>query len=136
MPLLRDYHIFISHSWDYSSQYEKICEWLDNTVYFSWTDYSVPITNPINSTGVRDLQEKIKNRISMCSCIIILSGMYVDYSDWIEYEIKVAKELNKPIIGVVPWGHERIPQIVQESASVMVGWNAKSIIDAIREYAL
>lgn len=80
MPSLRNYHILISHSWDYNSHYETISGWLNATPYFSWTDYSVPITRPLTVSGVNDLKQKIRNRISLCSCVIILSGMYVAYS--------------------------------------------------------
>ncbi len=29
MPRLRDYHILISHSWDYNSDYEMLKDWFD-----------------------------------------------------------------------------------------------------------
>ena len=79
MPSLRDYHILISHSWDYSSDYETIKRWLDEAPNFMWTNYSVPLTNPLDVNGKRELKEKLRNRISLCSCVIILSGMYVSY---------------------------------------------------------
>ena len=136
MPNLRDYHILISHSWDYSNQYETIREWLNGAPYFCWTDYSVPINRPLLFSGVKNLKQQIRTRISLCSCVIILSGMYVDYSDWIDFEIDTALALGKPIIGVRPWGQERIPAKVQDNACVMVGWNSDSIVNAVRRYAL
>lgn len=136
MPIIRDYHILISHSWDYSQQYETIRKWLNASPYFHWTDYSVPITRPLSVSGVYDLKQKIRNRISLCSCVIILSGMYVAYSDWIDFEIDTAVAMGKPIIGVRPWGQERVPSKVQNNASIMVGWNVSSVVDAIRKYAL
>ena len=72
----------------------------------------------------------------MCSCVIILSGMYVSYSEWIDYEIDTAVCLGKSIIGVRPWGQERVPLKVQTYANIMVGWNSSSIIDAVRYYSL
>ena len=84
MPSLRDYHILISHSWDYNTDYETIKEWLDDASNFMWTNYSVPITKPLDVNGKRELKEKLRNRISLCSCVIILSGMYVSYSEWID----------------------------------------------------
>lgn len=136
MPILRDYHILISHSWDYSSDYETIKSWLDDASYFDWTDYSVPLTKPLDVHSKRELEEKLRYRISLCSCVIILSGMYVSYSDWIDYEIETALEFEKPIIGVKPRGQERIPQKVSNNADVMVGWNSNSVVDAVRTYAL
>lgn len=136
MPTLRDYHILISHSWDYNDQYDTVKGWLDSTSYFRWTDYSVPITKPLDIDGIRAQKQSIRNRISMCSCVIILSGMYVAYSDWIDYEIDTAVSLGKPIIGVKPWGQERVPLKVQNYADIMVGWNASSVVDAVRKYSI
>lgn len=136
MPTLRDYHILISHSWDYSDQYDTVKGWLNASSYFRWTDYSVPITKPLDVDGIRAQKQNIRNRISMCSCVIILSGMYVAYSDWIDYEIDTAVSLGKPIIGVKPWGQERVPLKVQNYADIMVGWNASSVVDAVRQYSL
>ena len=136
MPSLRNYHILISHSWDYNNHYETISGWLNDTPYFLWTDYSVPITRPLTVSGVNELKQKIRNRISLCSCIIILSGMYVAYSDWIDFEIDTAVSMGKPIIGVKPWGQERIPTKVQDNADIMIGWNSASVVDAVRRYAV
>ena len=136
MSSLRDYHILISHSWDYSSDYRTIKGWFDDTTNFKWTDYSVPLTKPLDVNGKRQLKEKLRNRISLCSGVSILSGMYVSYSEWIDYEIDTALELGKPIIGVKPRGQERIPNKVSINADVMVGWNSNSVVQAVRNYAL
>lgn len=45
-----------------------------------------------------------------------------------------AVRLGKTIIGVRPWGQERVPTIVSDNADVMVSWNSTSIIKAVREY--
>lgn len=136
MPKLKNYHILISHSWDYNDDYLKIKEWLDDAKNFSWTNYSVTINNPIDAKTKKELKEKIRTRIALCSCVIILSGMYVAYSEWIDYEIDTALELGKPIIGVKPRGQERIPTKVSENADVMVGWSSASVVQAVRDYAL
>ena len=136
MPSLRNYHILISHSWDYSSDYETIKGWLDDAKNFSWTNYSVPLSKPLDVKTKRELKEKIRSSISLCSCVIILSGMYVSYSEWIDYEIDTALELGKPIIGVKPRGQERIPTKVSNNADGMVGWSSASVVQAVRDYAL
>lgn len=64
MPSLRNYHILISHSWDYSSDYETIKGWLDDAKNFSWTNYSVPLSKPLDVKTKRELKEKIRSRIS------------------------------------------------------------------------
>ena len=136
MPSLKNYHIMISHSWDYNTHYETVKSWFDNTSYFTWTNHAIPLSKPIDAKSKKELQEKIRNRIALCSCVIILSGMYVAYSEWIDYEIDTAISLGKPIIGVKPWGQEKIPTIVQSNADVMVGWNSTSVVEAGRDHAL
>lgn len=136
MPALKNYHIIISHSWDYNEHYEKVVSWLNDANNFEWSNYSVPLTNPIDAKGKKELKEKLRNKITNCSCIIILSGMYVAYSEWIDYEIDTAVEMGKPIIGVEPWGQERVPQKVTSNADVVVGWNSSSVVQAIRDYLL
>ena len=65
--------------------------------------------------------------------VIILSGMYAAHSDWIDYEIDEAKRMGKTIIGVQPWGQEKVPVKIQNAATRMVGWNRSSIIQAVRD---
>ena len=48
MPVLRDYHIIISHSWDYNNDYLTVKGWLDSSPYFMWHDYSVPLSKPLD----------------------------------------------------------------------------------------
>ena len=136
MPGLRQYHVFISHSWRHPEPYETVKRWLDEASYFIWRDYSVPFYDPLDANTDRKLKAEIRQQIASCSCVVILSGMYVDYSKWINYEIDTAIEMGKPIIGVKPWGQERIPVKVSENATVMVGWNSNSVVEAIRDYSL
>ncbi|MCD8059435.1 MAG: TIR domain-containing protein [Bacteroides fragilis] len=136
MPALRDYHILISHSWSYATKYDTVCSWFDEAQNFKWSDYSVCCDKPLDTSTDSELKEKLRNRIALSSCIVVLSGMYVTYSEWIDYEIETALAMDKPIIGVKPWGQERVPLKVQDSSSVMVGWNEKSVVDAVRNYAL
>ena len=133
---LKNYHVFISHSWKYPDPYETVKRWLNEASYFNWSDYSVPFYDPLDANTGRELKAKIKQQIASCSCVVILSGMYVSYSKWINYEIDTAIEMGKPIIGVRPWRQEKVPARVSENADVMVGWNSSSVVQAIRDYSL
>lgn len=129
------YHLFISHSWDYPSAYIKLKQLLNENPYFSYQDYSVPKDNPIhNASNSYQLEQAIRNKIIPTSCVLILAGVYSTYSKWINVEIRLAKELNKKIIAVEPWGSERTSTVVKENADVIVKWNSDSIIHAIRGY--
>ena len=72
--------------------------------------------------------------MQLCSCVIILAGVYATYSKWINKEIKIAQDLGKPIIAIEPWGAERTSQVVKDAADEIVGWNVESVISAIRDF--
>ena len=50
--------------------------------------------------------------------------------------MEIAQSYGKPIVGLIPWGQERTPTYIQETADIMVAWNTISIVQAIRDYAL
>lgn len=126
---MKQYKIFISHSWKYDESYQKVSEWIDDRLL--WVNMSIPSDKPKDAASKLALKKKIENNIMKSSGIIVLSGMYVSHSEWIKIEIDIARKYNKPIIGIIPRGNERIPSIVFDNAE-MVKWNSQSVIDAIK----
>lgn len=130
------YRIFISHSWAYSAHYDKIEEFLTQEGV-SYYNHSVPKDDPIHTNGTdKQLRAAIDAKIRGCSCVIILAGVYASYSKWINIEIELAQQYNKPIIAVQPWGAERTSAVVKKAATTIVGWNAKSVANAVKTYAI
>lgn len=134
------YNLFISHSWSYGDQYDRLVDLLDSDPYFYYRNYSVPKDDPIhNANNDKQLREAIKNQMAHASCVLVLAGVYSTYSKWINIEIDLAKNgflFSKPIIAVEPWGAERTSAIVKDNADRIVKWQASSIIKAIRELAI
>ena len=90
-----------------------------------------PLIDPTQPAGKTTLKNLLKNQISPASKVIIISGMYAAHSEWIDFEIGTSTDYDKYIIGLKPWGQQRIPSKVQDNATVMVGWNKDSLINAI-----
>ena len=109
---------------------------LDAAPNFYYQNYSVPEHDPLHTRTNRELEQELYHQIRPTHIVIILAGMYVSYRYWIQKEINIALSLDKPIIGIVPWGSQRIPRAVQDVADEIVGWNTSSIVRAIRENAL
>ena len=128
------YNLFISHSWSYSDQYDRLVSLLNSNPYFYYRNYSVPKYDPIhNAPYDYQLRAAIRQQIAPASCVIILAGVYSTYSKWINIEIQLAEDMGKRIIAVEPWGSERTSIVVKQAADRIVGWNANSVINAIRE---
>lgn len=134
MPELKTRTLFISHAWEYDHHYNSLVNWFDIESNFSWKNCSVPSTDALPDKTKKGLTEGMTRQISPAQGVIILAGMYAAYSDWIKYEIDEAVRMNKIIIGVKPWGAERVPAIVQDAAKIMVNWQSASIIQAVRDY--
>ena len=64
-----------------------------------------------------------------------MAGIYASHSEWMQWELDKALELGIPIVGVAPWGQERVSQIVSSRAKEIVRWNTEPIVNAIKKYA-
>ncbi len=122
------YNLFISHSWAYSDAYKRLVALLDAKPYFSYRNYSVPKDDPIHHAEY-DYQLKlaIKEQMQPASCVLILAGVYANYSKWINIEIELAQQMGKTIIAIEPWGAEKTSAKVKNTADKIVKWNTDSI---------
>lgn len=134
------YNLFISHSWAYSDTYECLINLLKAAPYFSFRNYSVPQNDPIhNAPNTQLLRAAIREQMSHASCVLVLGGVYATYSKWINIEIDLAQNgfvYPKPIIAIKPWTAKELSSVVRNAANTVVGWNAHSIVSAIRTYAI
>jgi len=124
--------LFISHAWRCHDDCDRIVALLNATPYFTWQNYSVPLRNPLNAGSSAALARELDDQIRPAQVVVILAGIYVSHSPWIQYEIDRSVGWGKPIIGVRPWASERVPSAVAEAADEIVGWNTSSIVDGIR----
>lgn len=141
MQSLFPYHIFISHAWKYGAEYDNLERMLDAAPYFIYRNYSAPEHKPLHNLDATDvktkheIEEAINRKISGCSCVLVISGMYYNHRKWMQYEIDVARRMNKPIIAIRPRGAQVMPREILAVATEVVGWYTNSIVDAIRRNA-
>lgn len=131
-------HVFISHSWKYSKVYETLASWIFEENWsvgqasLNFRNFSVPQDDPIHyAPSSKALKEAILNQISRSHVVVIPTGMYTNYSDWIQKEIDGANLYSKPILAVNPNGQQRASGIVVENSAEHVGWTKKSVISGI-----
>ena len=140
MPTLRTYNLFISHAWAYDSAYSSVVDLLQAAKNFQWRNHSAPSNRPVVPPGRTvskgELIEELRSQIRGVHAVIVIAGMYVAHSDWIQAEIDIANGWGKPIIGLKPRGAERLPTAVSLAATEMVGWTTDSIVGAVRRHAL
>lgn len=127
--------LFISHSWSYGDTYVRLCELLDQTPRFTYSNYSVPRDNPVHDAPTKtELRSAIKSKIAPCQIVLIMAGKYATYSEWIHKEIEIAKrDFTKPVLAIAPWGAHQTSKLVKDNADLVVRWNTTSIVGGIRE---
>lgn len=133
--MAKTYSIFISHSWDNPNDLEKLRNLLNKRGYFNVEFKEVTKDEPINSDNAAYIKQSLKNKINNSNIVLGLAGMYASHSDWMEWELDKALELEVPIVGVIPRGQDRISTTVSSRSKIDVCWNTESIVNAIRDYA-
>lgn len=121
--------IYVINGLLWNDKYEFLLDMLENESNFRWKDCSFfqkSKTEPSNR-----LKTKIAERMRPVQCVIVLSDMYFSRGKWVKMELEVARELNKPIIAVRPWGSVRTPKLLEEYAAELVGWNTDEIVKKI-----
>ncbi|MEO5341373.1 MAG: TIR domain-containing protein [Magnetococcus sp. MYC-9] len=132
MPAMHTYKIFISHAWEYDEDYNTLIDFLDRASNFKYSNYSVPKDKKFASLPPLEMQEELKQQIRPVEIVLVLAGMYVAHSDWIQFEIDFAHSLRKPILPIKPKGSQRYPNHLEFAESDAVGWQTDSIVQAIR----
>ena len=89
---------------------------------------------PINSEDATYIKKRLGEMIFKSDVVLGIAGLYASHSDWMAWELKTADDIGVPIIGVTPRGQERISKVVRIKAKEIVGWNADSVVDAIRRW--
>jgi len=74
MPTLRTYSVFICHDWEYSDDYNRICQFLDGAANFEWDNRSVPEHDPLDTNDM--LEKNLRDQIRPANVMLVLAGMY------------------------------------------------------------
>ena len=134
--MAKDYSVFISHSWDNTSDLTNLQSLLKERGYFNIEFKEVTKAEPIDSVNAQYIKRTLKNKITDSDIVIGLAGMYASHSDWMDWELQTAVDNEIPIFGVIPRGNTRSSNTVTDRSKTDVKWNTESIVSAIRAYAL
>ena len=116
------YNLIISNGIDSEREYPQFVEKLYSKVEFLWKE---SISGDFSLAGER--------YYSKVDRIILLSGLYNDNKELFEALVNASEKYGIPIVLVRPLGLEEVPEILEEKAATIVGWNANCIIDAIKD---
>ena len=116
------YNLIITNGIDENGEYPQFTEKLFSKVDFLWKE---SISGSYEHAG-----ESFYKKVDR---IILLAGLYKNNKELFENLVKAADKYNIPIVLVRPLGLEEVPEVLEEKAATIVGWNANCIIDAIKD---
>ena len=116
------YNLIISNGTDMNGEYRQFIEKLFSKVEFLWKesisgDYSL---------ASEEFYKKVDR-------IILLAGLYKNNKETFEALLDASEKYDIPIVLVRPYGLEEVPEILEEKAATIVGWNANCIVDSIKD---
>jgi len=76
----------------------------------------------------------LRIKMRWASQVVVVIGKETHQRDWVNWEIRAAHQLGKPIIGVYENGLKdqvEIPENLKKYATSIVGWRSDSVVDAL-----
>ncbi|KZX13952.1 hypothetical protein [Methanobrevibacter oralis] len=115
------YNLIISNSYDGNKEYQQFIEKVYSKTDFLWKE---SISSSYSLAG-----EEFYNKVDR---IILLSGLYKENKETFHALLEASEKYKIPIVLVRPYGVEEVPEILENKAATIVGWNANCIVDAIK----
>jgi hypothetical protein len=84
----------------------------------------------------RTIERLLRMKMRWAGKVIVVIGKETHQRPWVNWEIKAAHQLGKPIIGVYENGLKdrvEIPENLKKYATSIVGWRSDSVIDALED---
>ncbi len=116
------YNLIITSGIDKNNEYGQFTEKLFSKTDFLWKE---SMSGAYATAG--------ENFYSKVDRIILLAGLYNDNKELFEDLLKASDEYDIPIVLVRPIGVEEVPELLEEKAATIVGWNANCILDSIKD---
>ena len=126
--------LFVSHVFEPADDYDRVFEYLESSHNFYYRNCSDPERR---GSGEREsLKEELRRQINQAEVVIIVSGLYKQHQELIDFQLNCAKGLNKRVVVVEFFGvKQKLPVQLEALADEVVEWNEREIADAIRRQA-
>jgi hypothetical protein len=125
--------IFVVHGWILDDDYSRIIEYLESSENFFYKALSKPDAAVGEGSAAR--RTAIAEALKGAECVVCSAGIWERFNDWARYTVERAEELDLPLVAIEHFGPKEIDPRLKGHASEVVGWDSRSIVDAIRREA-
>ena len=125
--------LFIAHVLQDQEDIHKVIEYVESKDSFVYVN-----TADINAKpeGAEAIQEELRKQIGLAEVMIVPVNVYQANPKVIDYEIRVARNFDIPVLGVQAFGGTmEVPKALLDSCSDIVEWEPRRMILAIKALA-
>jgi hypothetical protein len=133
------YDLFLTHAWRFHDDWNRFAELLDRVPGLVWRNFSLPwhdpAMNPNTEVGGKFIRDSLERQIIPVHSVILLAGVHAINSAraWLDMEIEMARNYNKPIVGVPAVGMDAVPGPIQDLCDATCPWNGEQLIATVDE---
>lgn len=127
--------VYAVHGWQKDEDYVRLFEYIESADNFYYRALSDPDATSAQGDGVAARRTMILQALKDAECVICPAGTWERFNDWSRFTVETAAAMNLPIVAVEHFGPKNIDIKLKGCAAATVGWDSRSIIDALRREA-
>lgn len=126
--------VFVSHLFERHPDYLRVFEYLESREKFHYLNVSNPEATPAG--GKEGLRDELRSQIKASEVMVLPVSIFDLNRDLVTFQMDCAGAFSKPIVGVKSFGETVVIQkIILDRAADVVDWDARSLVDALRQHA-
>lgn len=135
MEKSRPIRLFVGHAWREDENYQRVFDYLESARDFRYVNTSRPLHN-LAQMDERGANVEMRYQIDTAEIVVIPAALYAQDAGLASFIAQHAASARKPVLVLLPFGTGgRVPQVLGNVASEVIGWDERSIVDAIRRLA-
>lgn len=127
--------LYVVHGWIVDDDYSRVIEYAETAENFYYLSLSKPDAPIPGGDGTAARRTAIVETLRNTECVVCSAGAWERYQDWARYTVERAKEMELPVVAIEHFGPREMDIRLKGHADEIVGWDSRSIVDAIRRQA-
>lgn len=127
--------LYAVHGWQQDEDYVRLFEYMESADNFFYRTLSDPNAQSPQGDGTAARRSLINEALKQTECVVCTAGTWEHFNDWARFTVETARSLDIPVVAVEHFGPKNIDIRLKGHAAETVGWDSRSIVDAIRREA-
>ncbi|PWN08179.1 TIR domain-containing protein [Rhodohalobacter mucosus] len=130
--------IFIAHGWQYSDHIHKLQEELDRAGrmddQFAYVNHGNYDTREPMETALDSLDITVKDQMAKADVFLLPVDLYDEHKEWAEKELKLAEDMDMPVIVIRSYKNRETPAHLEERADDIIVFDPEEILRSVKNY--